>query len=201
MLSTSDTYINPAETGSYYLKNRYYNPKLGRFISADSQLDIVNGLSCFNLYAYCGNNPVNRCDANGKFWEDVKNWIKGKVESAKSYAKKVVDSFVQKTVSKVLSSGASNILKTLHYEARAIANGNHATYSQVDSDKNWIEVGANQTKFHDNRIGNPEKKFTHNDGREAVFDGDTLLPMTDPRYIATYNVCSIRQLPEKKMIV
>ncbi len=191
-------YFYDSETGLYYLKSRYYSPELGRFISSDSQLNIINGLSCFNLYAYCGNNPVNRSDMNGTFWEDVKSWVKGKVESAKSYVKKAVDSFVQKAVSKLFTSGSSNILKTLHYEARAIANGNHATYSQVISDDSWTKIGEDQTKFHDNRNGNSEQKFTHNDGREAVFDGDTLLPMTDSRYIATYNVCSIRQLPKNK---
>ena len=61
------SYVYDAETGLYYLQSRYYNPEIGRFISADSQLstDDVIGL---NLFAYCGNNPVNRVDPTGKDW-------------------------------------------------------------------------------------------------------------------------------------
>ncbi len=71
MLFTSDTYINPAETGLYYLKSRYYDPEIGRFISADT-LDILGvskNLYDKNLYAYCDNNPVIRKDTGGAFWD------------------------------------------------------------------------------------------------------------------------------------
>lgn len=48
------------EFGLYYLQSRYYDPLLGRFISADSveylEPESVSGL---NLYTYCGDNPVN----------------------------------------------------------------------------------------------------------------------------------------------
>lgn len=57
------------ETSLYYLKSRYYDPELGRFMTIDdiSYIDIetINGL---NLYAYCGNNPVIRADENGTAW-------------------------------------------------------------------------------------------------------------------------------------
>ena len=59
-------YYYDVETGLYYLKTRYYDPEVGRFISQDdvSYLDPehINGL---NLYAYCGNNPVMFTDPNG----------------------------------------------------------------------------------------------------------------------------------------
>ena len=47
------------ETGLIYLRNRYYDPETGRFISEDPAKD---GL---NWYAYCGNNPVNFVDPWG----------------------------------------------------------------------------------------------------------------------------------------
>ena len=63
-LSTSDTSINPAETGLYYLNSRYYSPEFGRFINADGIID-NRGLITQNLFAYCGNNPVNCNDNDG----------------------------------------------------------------------------------------------------------------------------------------
>ncbi len=69
------SYFYDVETGLYYLNSRYYDPKLGRFISPDdiSYLDpnTVNGL---NLYAYCENNPVNNFDPSGNF--KLPNWAK-----------------------------------------------------------------------------------------------------------------------------
>jgi RHS repeat-associated protein len=67
---TSDTYINPVETGLYYLGSRYYDPEVGRFISADTTdiLGVSSDLYDKNLYAYCDNNPVMRIDADGELW-------------------------------------------------------------------------------------------------------------------------------------
>ena len=60
-------YIHARETGLYYLQSRYYNPTIGRFINADSQL-ATGDFTGLNLFAYCGNNPVNRTDPMGDAW-------------------------------------------------------------------------------------------------------------------------------------
>ncbi|MBR1677338.1 MAG: RHS repeat-associated core domain-containing protein [Clostridia bacterium] len=61
------------EFGLYYLQSRYYDPLLGRFISADSveylEPESVSGL---NLYTYCGDNPVMNTDVTGT----MPNWLK-----------------------------------------------------------------------------------------------------------------------------
>ena len=63
-------YYYDTETGLYYLKNRYYDPEIRRFISTDSidVLEVQNDLYDKNLYAYCDNNPVMRKDGNGQVW-------------------------------------------------------------------------------------------------------------------------------------
>jgi RHS repeat-associated protein len=60
------SYRYDTETGLYYLNTRYYDPSIGRFISADSInfLDPSNTQG-LNLYAYCGNNPVMMVDPSG----------------------------------------------------------------------------------------------------------------------------------------
>ena len=56
-------YLYDTETGMYYLKSRYYDPELRRFISADGQIN--GGMLGSNLYIYCENDPVNRYDPFG----------------------------------------------------------------------------------------------------------------------------------------
>lgn len=46
-------------SGLIYLRNRYYDPSIGRFITEDPARD---GL---NWYVYCSNNPINRIDPSG----------------------------------------------------------------------------------------------------------------------------------------
>ena len=47
-------------TGTYYLRARYYDPTIGRFIQEDTYRG--DGL---NLYAYVANNPLKYIDPNG----------------------------------------------------------------------------------------------------------------------------------------
>lgn len=49
------------ETEQYYLRARYYNPVIGRFMQEDTYRG--DGL---NLYAYCANNPVMYYDPSGR---------------------------------------------------------------------------------------------------------------------------------------
>ena len=59
------------ETGLYYLQSRYYDPEMGRFINADKYPSTGQGLAGNNMFAYCGNNPVSRLDANGEAFETI----------------------------------------------------------------------------------------------------------------------------------
>ncbi len=73
-------YIYDQDTKMYYLNSRYYDPRIGRFITPDdpSYLSVEN-INGFNLYAYCGNNPVMYLDSTGhsweSFWGGVGNWF------------------------------------------------------------------------------------------------------------------------------
>ncbi len=69
-------YYYDADLGLYYLKSRYYDSEVGRFISIDKldylDPETINGL---NLYAYCLNNPIANIDPNGTFWNSIKKTI------------------------------------------------------------------------------------------------------------------------------
>src|SRR5205807_198130 len=78
-LSTSTTFAESEsytgqrqdETGLFYLHTRYYDPKLARFISADSVTP--NGqIIGLNRYAYCNNSPVLGGDPSG---HDGNNYV------------------------------------------------------------------------------------------------------------------------------
>ncbi|MDD4049175.1 MAG: RHS repeat-associated core domain-containing protein, partial [Clostridia bacterium] len=67
------------ESGLYYLRARYYDPVVGRFITKDSyEGDIANPLS-LNQYTYCHNDPVNYIDPSGHWGDlvhgDATRWI------------------------------------------------------------------------------------------------------------------------------
>lgn len=62
-------YYYDSETGLYYLQSRYYDPEIGRFINADGYITTGQGVLSYNMFAYCGNNPIIRQDSEGEFWE------------------------------------------------------------------------------------------------------------------------------------
>ena len=61
-------YVYDRETNLYYLQSRYYNPETGRFINGDGFTATGQGIIGNNMFAYCGNNPVNYVDPSGQGW-------------------------------------------------------------------------------------------------------------------------------------
>ena len=73
-------YVNPiryrgyyydSETGLYYLNARYYDPEVGRFISADDYeilLEENYDLLRYNIFIYCSNNPIMGYDPSGNIY-------------------------------------------------------------------------------------------------------------------------------------
>ena len=76
-------YIYDTETGFYYLQSRYYDPEIGRFINADGLIGANSDMATYNLFAYCGNNPVVRYDDTGMFWKEL---ISGVIHVGNNFA-------------------------------------------------------------------------------------------------------------------
>jgi RHS repeat-associated protein len=53
------------ETGSYYLKARYYDPYVGRFTTEDTYTGQNSDTLSLNLYTYCENEPIDCWDIDG----------------------------------------------------------------------------------------------------------------------------------------
>ena len=83
-------YYYDEETGMYYLKSRYYQPEICRFISADST-EVITGtpaeLMNKNLYLYCDNDPIMKVDEEGQ----IAGWL---VSAALGAAVNVAASFI-----------------------------------------------------------------------------------------------------------
>ena len=81
------------ESGMTYLRARYYDSSIKRFISEDPVKDGVN------WYAYCGNNPVMFVDPRGMDYEEVINALgtlyynRGIMEEYASYSVEFQDAY------------------------------------------------------------------------------------------------------------
>ena len=62
-------YYYDAETGLYYLQSRYYDTVTKRYINPDGYVFTGQDMQSGNMFAYCGNQPVDRCDQTGNRWE------------------------------------------------------------------------------------------------------------------------------------
>ena len=71
------------------MQSRYYDPMIGRYISADGYVSTGQEINGYNMFAYCGNNPVNRIDSSGtNWWSSIKKFVKKTVKKIKKWAKK-----------------------------------------------------------------------------------------------------------------
>ena len=65
-------YYYDTDLEMYYLQSRYYDSKTCRFINADGYVSTGQGLTGYNMFAYCGNNPVMGYDPTGHWdWGGV----------------------------------------------------------------------------------------------------------------------------------
>ncbi len=67
------------ELGAIYLRARYYDPVVGRFVSKDPVAANPDQTQDMNRFSYSGNNPIHRTDPSGLTWQIFAAWEPGLV--------------------------------------------------------------------------------------------------------------------------
>ena len=119
-------YYYDTETGFYYCGSRYYNPVFCRWINADGYASTGQGLLGCNMYAYCGNNPVNYIDSDGEFLVAIGAGVATVAAVAALCA--------------LAAEAASEVCKDVY---RFIAKSKTKSFFEIDSKEKEIEVTGN----------------------------------------------------------
>jgi RHS repeat-associated protein len=130
-----------SDTGLYYYRARWYDPKVGRFISEDP-IGMAGGI---NQFAYVGNNPQNGKDPSGLYNEDVHYYL--------TYFIATKFSCVTKDEARLIADAdqsTDEISDTQPFlgwtVAQALRNGyNHAFTQYVNSRSNDLRSAAQST--------------------------------------------------------
>lgn len=121
------------ESGLYYLRARYYDPYIGRFISEDSYWgEDTNPLS-LNLYTYAFNDPIMYFDPTGHISQNqqkylnnlVANGTSGQAAWAKNELKKAKDENQKKYLNNLISSGTSGQAAWAKNELNKMSSDSH----------------------------------------------------------------------------
>ncbi|WP_310732577.1 RHS repeat-associated core domain-containing protein [Paenibacillus sp. 1011MAR3C5] len=67
--------MTDSTTELQYLRARWYDPSIGRFVGEDTYDGQIDNPLTLNLYTYVGNNPLIYVDPSGHFWETIADVI------------------------------------------------------------------------------------------------------------------------------
>ena len=152
------------ETGTYYLRARYYNPANGRFTQQDAWafMDYGDSLS-LNLYTYCLSNPIMYIDPSGHV---VTEWDK------RNCSPEDVIIITQATIEWNIanSNGDQGGMSAAHAKANAVREKYLSSYETV-GENGHIIIELPQTD-----IDRGVKIIT--------IDGDQYIDVTSPIYTA-----------------
>ena len=151
------------DTGLIYLRNRYYDPSIGRFITEDP---IKDGL---NWYVYCGNNPVNRWDPLGLEYlvvsgseYDEGRWKYNFIEPAIKKINELKDLCDGENITWIVS--ATDYSETALSEMGSIAEELGVSFITINSAaelQNYINSkDISKWEVTENRLNDKIKKFT-----------------------------------------
>ena len=133
-------YYYDTDLGMYYLQSRYYDAKICRFINADGYVSTGQGLTGYNMFAYCSNNPIMHIDPSGESW--VALGIVGAVVNVAItfFAAKITQQdYTIVDVGVAAASGFANAIPVVGPLVGGIISGTYAGYATY---KNGASVGG-----------------------------------------------------------
>ncbi len=141
-------YFYDSETGFYYLNTRYYDPQVKRFISADSieYLGADGDLQSYNLYSYCGSNPVMGYDPMGTW--DWGTFVNG--------ATLLVVGVTAVAIAVSVASCGTATPVMLAVASVAIVAG---TATAINGVSEMVEAGTGYNVVRDGLMGGDEEKY------------------------------------------
>jgi len=144
--SSSQKYVgslgheSEGNTGLIYMRARYMDPVLGRFISEDPSRDGVN------WFVYCGDEPVNHVDPNGKIeWEGFLGALFIVIGGALMVAAYVFEAATLMVIGLVLFVAGLGLwaYDAYHTEDEVGKAGTNQVNKYVDKIKPWLNPDTN----------------------------------------------------------
>lgn len=180
------SYYYDKETELYYLNNRYYNPKWGRFINSDTIINQNEDILGYNLYAYCSNNFINYSDYTGEgLISNIIKAVKKLFSSSKS---------TKKASTKKSTTKKATVVKSSSSKAKAPTNGhgNLPTTGQPNStarkpNGDLRSYGPDGKASTDTDYSHPERHpdLPNPHAHDWTWNGDT--PSRGPAYDPSVN--------------
>ncbi|RKI77006.1 hypothetical protein D7V90_20000 [bacterium 1xD42-87] len=163
------------ETGQYYLRARYYNPVVGRFLQEDTYRG--DGL---NLYAYCANNPVVYYDPSGHDGKCNKGNTQNEQESRTTWGAEhgkgnvKHNNAIESELDQAFADGASDIRKN---RVQRDANGNrvyspNGSYTRPDASYVIDGKRYNTNYVSNNSLDNIEELNRELEAFQRMIDAD-----------------------------
>ena len=139
-------YYYDSETGMYYLKSRYYDPNIRRFLCSDEMSTVKASMETMhnrNLYAYCNQNPVVREDRKGTIWAAVIGALVGIAVSVGTQmifeGKSITEIDLLDVGSAAISGAVATTGLGIGWQM-AINGGVSGSVSIIQGDDDWREV-------------------------------------------------------------
>lgn len=126
------------QAGLYYNRNRYYEPRSGRFLSRDPLGFWEDEANLGNAYTYGGNNAVNRTDSLGLQSAKPKPKAPSKPGRSTWMTSKALD----KVVDKVVATGVAIIKIVFWYSELPDCPCENPDRKGVKTDDDWASEGT-----------------------------------------------------------
>jgi len=186
-------YYYDVETGLYYLNSRYYDPQVGRFISADSYVSTGQGLLGNNMFTYCGNNPIMGYDPDGYINRgDARKFASGLIKIATgTFAAGLYGATISVGLTivewEVIDWHYSRMDKKSDIFPEVIEDIDAFKEKNVDSNTYQFDVAANCHNFSAENYGDHYKLMSFDGHYEEIYSKRTGRKVIDPRDEGSYN--------------